>query len=127
MKAESIKTPNAPSPAGAYSQAVRVGELVFTAQIGPFDPKTNELAAPGNMAEQTRKTLENIEAVLQAAGSALEKAVKVTAYIDGSQWKEFNEAYAAFFGDVAVLPARSIVERPASGGKMVSMEAIAYI
>ena len=126
MKAEAIRTQKAPAPAGAYSQAVRIGQLVFTAQVGPMDPETNQVVAPGDMAAQTRKTLENIQAILEAAGATLENVVKVTAYIETERWKEFNAVYAEFFSE-AVFPARSIVARPKGGGQVVSMDAIAHV
>jgi 2-iminobutanoate/2-iminopropanoate deaminase len=91
-----------------------------------MDAGTGEIIAPGDMTVQTWKTLENIRAILEGAGSRLEKVVKVTAYIDTERWKEFNEAYKEFFPDDS-LPARSIVSRPKGGKQVISMDAIAYI
>lgn len=98
MKREVIFTPEASPPGGAYSQAVKVGQLVYTAGIAAIDPKTKELIAPGDIGAQTRKTLENLEAILKAAGTSLSKAIKVNAYIhDIDQWSTFNQAYSQFF------------------------------
>lgn len=104
-----ILTDGAPRPSGAYSQAVRFGNLLFTAGIVANDPKTGQLVAPGDMAKQTEQVLENLKAILAAAGTSLENVLKVTAFIsDIGQWSTFNEVYRRYFPTNP--PARSTVE-----------------
>jgi 2-iminobutanoate/2-iminopropanoate deaminase len=114
-----ITTSAAPKAIGPYSQGIRSENLVFcSGQIG-MDPKTAELV-PGDVKAQTRRALENLEAVLTEAGAGLSDVVKTTAYLtDMGDFVEFNEAYAEFFGDrpparatigVAALPKGGRVE-----------------
>jgi len=103
-----ISTPNAPAPAGHYSQAVVYGGVVYVAgQLG----RAPDAAAgddPGGAADQTRQALLNVAAVLEAAGSGLGRVVQMTVYVtDISLWGEVNEAYAQVMGDHK--PARAIV------------------
>lgn len=127
MKREIIFTPESSPPGGAYSQAVKVGQLVYTAGIAAIDPKTKELVAPGDIAAQTKKTLENIEAILKAAGTSLRNAVKVNAYIhDINQWSLFNEAYSKFFPKEP--PARTTISVGGfPEGMCVEIEVVALI
>jgi 2-iminobutanoate/2-iminopropanoate deaminase len=98
MKREVIFTSEAAPPGGAYSQAIRVGQLVFTSGMAAIDPQTKKLIAPGDIATQTAKTLDNLQATLKAAGTSLENAVKVSAYIhDINEWGKFNAAYVKYF------------------------------
>ncbi|MCZ6678240.1 MAG: RidA family protein [Candidatus Poribacteria bacterium] len=98
MQREIIFTDKASPPGGAYSQAVKVGQLVFTAGMAAIDPKTKKLIAPGDIGAQTSKTLDNLQAALEAAGTSLENAIKVNAYIhDIDEWGKFNEAYIKYF------------------------------
>jgi len=109
MKKEIIKTKNAPAPTGAYSQAVKAGSFVFTAGMGPIDPKSGDVVAPGDIAIQTKQTLKNLETVLKKAGTSLENIVKITVFIhDIRQWGKFNEAYRLYFKKDP--PARTTVE-----------------
>jgi 2-iminobutanoate/2-iminopropanoate deaminase len=75
-----ITTPEAPRPGGAYSQAIAVGPYLFTAGMGPHDPRTGEIVG-STIEEQTRQTLKNLEAVVLAAGMSLDNVVKVTAHL----------------------------------------------
>jgi len=126
MKKEVIKTNQAPRPAGAYSQGIKAGNFVFTASEGPIDPRSGEVAAPGNVREQTIQTLKNIEAILKKAGTSLDNVVKMTAYIRSEDWAEFNGAYKDYFKEDP--PARSIVETLHTSNKMrVGLDAIAII
>jgi 2-iminobutanoate/2-iminopropanoate deaminase len=125
VRKQGIHTDKAPSPAGAYSQAIRYGDLLFTAQIGPIDAVTREVVARGDIAAQTRKTIDNLREVLEAAGSSLERVVKVTAYIDVSQWQAFDDTYAECFAD-GVRPARSIVALPKDSEMLVALDIIAH-
>ena len=102
-----VLTPNAPNPAGHYSQAIVHGGLVYVAGQLPIDPSTRERTV-GSMAEQTERTLRNVEAILVAAGSSLDRVLQMTVYIsDISQWGEVNSTYARIMGDHR--PARAIV------------------
>ncbi|HEY3960845.1 MAG TPA: Rid family detoxifying hydrolase [Solirubrobacteraceae bacterium] len=101
---EIVEAPGAPAAVGPYSHAVRVDGLLFCSGQIPLDPVTGELVGvtPG---EQARRCLENLRAVCVAAGTALERAVRVTVYMtDLAAFAEVNEVYAAFFATEA--PAR---------------------
>jgi 2-iminobutanoate/2-iminopropanoate deaminase len=87
----------APAPAGAYSPAVRAGNLVFVSGQVPKDPRTGEMVV-GSVAEQTRAVVANAARVLEAAGASLDDVVAVTAYLaDIDDWDEFNDAYRELF------------------------------
>ena len=105
---EIISTKEAGSPAGAYSQAVKVGNLVWTAGMAANDSETGELLYPHDIAKQTTKTLDNLQETLEAAGTSLANAVRIGAFIhDIDEWPIFNEAYKAFFS--ADPPARTTI------------------
>ena len=108
MEKEVVRTDKAPEPVGPYSQATVLGELVFTAgQIG-LVPGTKEFAG-GDIQSQTRQALENLKAVLEAAGSGMEKALKTTVFLKNmDDFPGMNEIFAEYF--VANPPARSAVE-----------------
>ncbi len=102
-------SPQAPSPVGPYNQAVVVGNLVYTAGQIPIDPKTNQVCS-GGITEQTRQVLKNLKAVLEGAGSSLEKAVKCTVFLKNmNDFAAMNAVYAEFF-DAKNAPARSTIE-----------------
>lgn len=101
-----VYTENAPEAIGPYSQAQVVGNLVFTSGQIPLDPKTGTLVG-GDIAEQTHRVCKNLSAVLKAADSSLEKAVKTVCYLsDMNDFAAFNEVYAQYF---VSKPARSCV------------------
>jgi 2-iminobutanoate/2-iminopropanoate deaminase len=104
-----IQTDNAPAAIGPYSQAIRVGNFVYTAgQVG-LDPATGDLVA-GGIKEQTRQALANVAAVLDAAGCAPSDVVKTTVFImDMADFGAMNEVYAGVFG-TDDPPARSTVQ-----------------
>ncbi len=103
-----VHTSEAPAAIGPYSQAVRAGDLVYCSGQIAIDPKTNEFAG-GSVEEQTRRVLQNLSAVLAAAGSSLERALKMTVYIkDMGDFPVINEVYGTFFGEEP--PARATVE-----------------
>lgn len=105
---EAVETDAAPAAIGPYSQAVVVGDTVYSAgQIG-LDPGSGELAGP-DAATQARRALENIRAVLAAAGSSMENVVKTTVYLaDLDDYGSVNDVYGEFFTEP--FPARSAVE-----------------
>jgi 2-iminobutanoate/2-iminopropanoate deaminase len=101
---EAITAPGAPDAVGPYSHAVRTGDLLFCSGQVALDPGTNELVGD-TPAEQARRCLQNLQAVCEAAGASLERAVRCTVYLtDMAAFAEVNEAYAEFFG--AEPPAR---------------------
>lgn len=103
-----IRTDRAPGAIGPYSQAIVAGNLVFTAGQIPLDPATGELVQ-GDVAAQTERVIENLRAILEAAGSSLTKVVKTTVFLaDMNDFAAMNEVYARYFGDHR--PARSTVQ-----------------
>ena len=104
---KTISTPNAPTPAGHYSQAVVYGGVVYVAGMLGIDPQ-NPDADPGGAGDQTRRALANVQAVLATAGSDLSHTVRMTVFVSGHDlWPEVNAAYAEVMGDHR--PARAIV------------------
>lgn len=120
-----IATKNAPTSVGPFSQGTRARGFIFCSGQGAFDPTTGHLV-PGGIKEQTRQILRNIEAVLKAGGSGLDRVAKVTVFLsDWKDFKEMNEAYAEFFSSDRA-PARSTVQGARwPEGHLVAMEAIA--
>ncbi|MFB3920769.1 MAG: RidA family protein [Terriglobia bacterium] len=103
-----ISTPHAPAAIGPYSQAARAGNLLFVSGQIPLDPATGQLVA-GDIAAQTERVLMNLGAIVEAAGSSLEKVVKTTVYLrDLAEFGKMNEVYGKFFGGKP--PARATVE-----------------
>jgi 2-iminobutanoate/2-iminopropanoate deaminase len=111
MSKHVIATEKAPSAIGPYSQAVRAGNLVFTAGQIPLDPVTQQVVASG-ISEQTTRVLENLKAILEAAGTSLAKAVKTTVFLkDFNDFAAMNAVYGAYLGpDGVAPPARTTVE-----------------
>jgi 2-iminobutanoate/2-iminopropanoate deaminase len=103
-----ISTKNAPAAIGPYSQALRVGDLLFTSGQIPFVPSTGQLVSK-DIKEQTKQCLENIKAILDEAGTSFNNCVKCTIFIkDMNQFGQINEVYGSYFRDNP--PARSCVE-----------------
>lgn len=108
MTKEIITTEKAPAAIGPYSQAVKVGNLLFTSGQIPLDPATGQVI-PGDIQAQTRRVLDNLSAVLQAAGTSLDKVVKATVFIKNmDDFAAINSVYGEYF--TANPPARSTVE-----------------
>lgn len=124
MRKEVISTENAPAAVGPYSQAIGIGDLVYTAGQVPLDRNTGELVG-GGVQEQAQQALDNLKAVLEAAGSSLENVVKTTVFLQNmSDYGAVNEVYSRYFGDNA--PARSAVAVAALPlGALVEIEAVA--
>ena len=108
MNRRAIATEGAPAAIGPYSQGIAAGDLLFTAgQLG-IDPATGEFVAP-DAAGQARRALQNVRAVVEAAGLTLDHVVKVTVFLaDMDDFAAVNAVYAEFFGDAP--PARSAVQ-----------------
>ena len=121
-----IATTNAPAAIGPYSQAVQLGNLLFTSGQIPLDPATGQIVA-GDVEAQTRQALTNLKEVLEAAGSDLAKVIKTTVFIkDMNDFTHMNKVFATFFP--AEPPARSCVEvARLPKDVLVEVEAIAYI
>src|SRR6476646_4455721 len=97
-----------PKPIGPYSQAIKVNGLLFVSGQVSIDPKTNEFA-PGDIRQQTERTLENVKGIVEAAGSKLSHVVKSTVFLKNmSDFAAMNEVYARYFP--AAPPARSTVD-----------------
>ncbi len=107
MPTSVISTPKAPAAIGPYSQGIVVGSLVFTSGQLPMDPVSG--AMPSEPAAQAKQCLENVKAVLEAGGSSLARAVKVTVFLqDMAHFTAVNEVYASYFS--GSFPARSCVQ-----------------
>jgi 2-iminobutanoate/2-iminopropanoate deaminase len=105
---EIITSRNAPKAAGPYSTAVRLNGFVFLSGQIPLDPKTMKLVT-GSIEEQTKRVIQNLQAVLESAGLTLADVVKTTVFLkDMNNFARMNETYGKFFGDQP--PARSTVE-----------------
>lgn len=108
MSKQAISTPLAPAAIGPYSQAIRSGNLLFVSGQIPLDPTTGRIV-DGDAAVQTDRVLQNLAAILGAAGSSLGQVLKTTVYLnDLGNFTAVNEVYARFFGDCP--PARATVE-----------------
>ncbi len=125
MSHQIIHTDKAPAAVGPYSQAIRVGNLVYTAgQIG-LDPSSGTLKE--GLEAQTHQVLSNLQAVLEAAGASLSTVVKTTIYlVDMADFAQINQIYGAYFSDAP--PARSTVAVASLPlGALVEIEAVAYV
>jgi 2-iminobutanoate/2-iminopropanoate deaminase len=123
---EKILTPNAPQPAGHYSQAMVHNGLVYIAGQLAIDAATGERRL-GSIEEQTVQALKNVVAIAEAAGSDLNHILKTTVYVtDIDLWGQVNEAYAKFFGDHR--PARAVIPvKDLHYGFLIEIEAIAAV
>jgi 2-iminobutanoate/2-iminopropanoate deaminase len=126
MNHQAIETPDAPRAIGPYSQAIRAGELLFVSGQIPLDPTTGEIVQ-GAIDIQTRRVMDNLGAVLAAAGASFADVVKTTIYlIDLAEFGAVNSVYASYFSPPA--PARATVQVTAlPRGARVEIEAIARL
>ena len=107
MTREAVQTENAPKAIGPYQQAIKANGFIYTAGQIPIDPKTGNLVE-GDISAQTRQVLENLKAVLEAGGSALDRVVKATVFLKNmADFAAMNEVYAQYLG--SAKPARSTV------------------
>ena len=126
MLKEPVKTSNAPAALGPYSQAIKVGAMVYTSGQVAIDPATGEFIG-GGIAEQTDRVLKNIAAVLEAAGSSMDRVVKTLVFLaDMNDFAAMNEVYGSFFPDAP--PARSTVQvARLPKDALVEIEAVALV
>jgi 2-iminobutanoate/2-iminopropanoate deaminase len=119
-----ISTKKAPAAIGPYSQAIRVGNLVYTSGQIPIDPATGAFAE-GGIKEQTRQSLNNVKAILEEEGLAMDNVVKTTVFMaDMGDFADMNSVYAEFFTEP--YPARSAVAvKTLPKGALVEIEVVA--
>ena len=120
-----VHTNNAPAAIVPYSQAIVAGNLVFTSGQIPLNPTTGQMEG-GNIAEQTHRVCQNLQAVLEAAGASLKTAVKTVCFLsDMADFAAFNEVYATYFTE---KPARSCVAvKDLPKGALVEVEVVAQM
>ena len=124
MTKKQVNAKNAAPPAGAYSPGLIAGDFVFVSGQGPLDPATGKIAGE-TIEEQTERVLENVKAVLEAAGASMSDVVKVAVHLsDLANFQRFNQVYATFFPDPK--PTRTTVGSQLPG-ILVEIDAIAYI
>lgn len=121
-----ISTQKAPAAIGPYSQAIQIGNLVYTSGQIPIDPSTGKFAE-GGIKEQTRQSLLNVKAILEEAGLMMKNVVKTTVFIaDMNDFADMNAIYAEFFSEP--YPARSAVAvKTLPKGALVEIEAVAAL
>lgn len=106
-----IRTDKAPAPVGPYNQAIAAkGQFLFVAGQIPLDPQTGEIVGTGDIAAQTQQVMDNMAAILEAAGLGWENVVKTTAFLsDLGNFTAMNQVYGKYFNE-ATAPARACVE-----------------
>jgi 2-iminobutanoate/2-iminopropanoate deaminase len=122
-KLQAISTPRAPKPVGPFSQAIKANGFVFVAGITARDPQTGQVIE-GDMRKLTERVMESIKAILEAAGSSLDRTVKTTVYLqDMKDFDAMGEVYSRYFP--AHPPARATVEVARLHGGRIEIELIA--
>ena len=123
---KAISTAKAPGAIGPYSQAIQVGNLVYTSGQLPIDPATGKLPE-GGIKEQTRQSLKNVQSILQGAGLSMAGVVKTTVFMaDMNDFADMNSVYAEFFEEP--YPARSAVAvKTLPKGALVEIEVVAEL
>jgi 2-iminobutanoate/2-iminopropanoate deaminase len=126
MKLETVAVPDAPKAIGPYAQGIRAGGFLYTAGQIPLDPSTMKLV-PGDIAAQTARVFDNLEAILRGGGATLADVVKTTVFLaDLKDFTAMNEVYAARFG--AHRPARSTVQVAGlPAGARIEIEVVAKV
>jgi len=124
MMKKVIQTENAPEPVGPYSQALKVDKFLFVSGQVAIDPKKGRIVATG-IREQTVRVMENVKAILQAAGYNLSDVVQSNVYLSSmALFSEFNNEYAKYF--VRVFPTRATVGIELMPGALVEISVVAY-
>ena len=125
MEKKIVATPNAPAAIGPYSQAIRIGDFLYTSGQISLDPETMKMIT-GDIEMETEKVLKNIEAILKADGLDLNNIIKTTVYLtDLSEFTRMNQVYEKFFSETK--PARACVQVTAlPKGAKVEIDAIAH-
>ena len=125
MELKKVNTTAAPAAIGPYSQAIQVGEFLFTSGQIPLDPASGNMLGE-NITEQTEQVMKNLGAVLSAAGTSYENAIKTTCFLaDMNDFAAFNAVYAKYF---TTCPARSCVAvKTLPKGALVEVEVIAKL
>jgi len=126
MERTQINTPEAPAAIGPYSQGIRYGQFIYTSGQIPLDPGNGEIVGE-DVATQTHRVLQNLQAVLNQAGSSLNNVVKTTVFLTSmSNFQAMNAVYATYFNET--LPARTtvaVVELPRKA--LVEIECVALV
>jgi 2-iminobutanoate/2-iminopropanoate deaminase len=118
-----VLTSKAPSPIGPYSQAINAGDTIYVAGQGAFNPQSREIVG-GGIEEQAARTLENIKAILEAAGASMDDVVKVNVYLaDLGDFAKMNEVYKRYFKED--YPARATVGVKLLGTMQIEIECVA--
>ncbi len=128
MPIDAITSSDAPTGPGPYSPAIRAGDLVFVSAQSPIHPETQEIQGV-DIETQTRRSLDNVKALLEAAGASLSRIVKVNAYIaDPDDYDGFNEVYESYF-DFEPKPARTTVSVAHiwDSRQRIKIECVAYV
>jgi len=121
---ERLTPPGVPAPRGPYSPAVRAGDFIFVSGQLAVDPVTNRYE-PGNIQDETRRTLDNIKRILEGAGATIADVVRVGVFLaDGDEFAKMNEVYAEFFGDDK--PARTTIVCRFASDIRVEIDCVAY-
>jgi len=124
MMKKVIQTENAPEPVGPYSQALKVDKFLFVSGQVAIDPKKGRIVATG-IREQTVRVMENVKAILQAAGYNLSDVVQSNVYLSSmALFSEFNNEYAKYFDKV--FPTRATVGIELMPGALVEISVVAY-
>lgn len=125
MVKQFIQTPDAPKPAGPYSPGIKVGNFVFVSGQMAKDPKVQKIVAT-DIEEQTRQTLDNVKAILEAAGSSMRDVVRVSVFLKNvDDFQKMNEIYKTFFPEN--LPTRTTVEaKLVRSNALIEVDVIAY-
>ena len=120
---EEIRSSEAPPP-GPYSQGIRAGDWIFVSGQGPMDPASKQIVG-STIGEQTRRTLDNVRAILEAAGADMGDVVKSTVHLlDIGLFDDFNKVYITYFDNPK--PARTTVQSTLWGGILVEIDVVAY-
>jgi 2-iminobutanoate/2-iminopropanoate deaminase len=122
---EFIKTQNAPQPLGPYSQGIKAGNMLFVSGQGSIDPKTGKMLGE-DIETQTRQTMQNIKAIVEASGFSMSDLVKVSIYLkNASDFQKMNEIYRTFFSQNP--PTRTTVQTGfVNPSMLIEIDAIAY-